>query len=223
MRKTISQRLPEIVFFCVSFTVISLIIKFHYRLFSETLELFLLNFGLHVSYWTGSDILITIPVCLIARYTFDISQNTKKSKLITASVPVLFALVQLGILCWIQVFRREDFWEVQYARDLGLFKFIGLVLQTEGGRFFSYFLKGLNSLFTTASGSMIYMNTCLFISLLTLLLGIYRLLLVLIKTSVPEDPSVKRKQPFSLPFVSSPPSFLLHPNFGKTGSGTQAG
>ena len=203
MRKSIRRSLPEIIFFCVAFTVISLILRSRYSLFSEALGSFFLTFGLHFSYWSGfnrslavfaAEFLITIPVFLIARYVCSIQKNAGKRKLIPFLIPVIFSLAMLAVLCELQVFRRDDFWEVQYSHDLGLFKFIALVFRTEGGRYFSYFLKGLGAFFPTAEPVMIYMNTCLVISLLALLMGIYRLILFLIKTSASAGQSVSEKK-----------------------------
>ena len=210
MQKIFRKYLPDIFFFCVTFIAISVLLQSQYKFFSGIQESILLKFDLHFSRWTEfyrsfftlfADILITSVVFLIARFTCCIQRKSGKSKLITISIPVVSAMALLFFLCEIQVFRREDFWEVQYARELGLFKFMELVLKTEGGRFFSYFVKGINSFFASAQASMIYMNTCLFISLLILFFGLYRLLLILFKTSVFSDQFIsEKKQAFFLAF-----------------------
>ncbi len=209
MRKLIRRSLAEIIFFCVAFIVISVIIHSQYRLFSGALETILLNLGLHFSQWASSrrsclmflaDLLITALIFLIARFACSIQKNSGKSRIIPLLLPVIISLVMLCILCELQVFRREDFWEVQYSRDLGLFKFMVRVLQTEGGRFFSYFLKGCSAFFTTTRGSMIYMNTCLFISLITLFAGLYRLLLLFFRTSAADTSFSEKKSAFFIAF-----------------------
>ncbi len=138
--------------------------------------------------------MITAAVFLLGRYTCGIEKASEKKKLISVSVLVLVSLTLLGILCELQVFRRDDFWEVQYAWDLGLFKFLKYVMETEGGRLFSYLLKGGNAFFPSASASMFYMNTCLFLSLLLLLAGICRLLYLLLKTCGEADQTVDIKK-----------------------------
>ena len=203
MRKTIRQSLPEIIFFCAAFITVSAIFRSQYALISGMLGSFFLKFGLHFASWSGSRrscavlfsvIFITVLIFLAARYTCGIQKNSGKGKLISISIPVIISFFLIAVMCELQIFRRDDFWEVQYSRDLGLIGFMGYVFRIEGGRYFSYFLKGCNAFFPTVQASMIYMNTCLFLSLLTMLMGIYRLVMFLFKTSASADRSVSEKK-----------------------------
>ena len=203
MPRAVRQKLPEIIFFCVTFMVTSGFIRIHYRLFSEIIESILLKLGLHFSYWSASlrscvmlaaAIGISALIFLLARYACSIQKEAGKGRLLLPALLILSVLIILCIFCELQVFRRDDFWEVQYSRELGLFGFMGYALRTEGGRYFSYFMKGISAFFPTARSVMTYMNTCLFISLLALFGGLYRLLLVFLRTSADLERSVSEKK-----------------------------
>ena len=83
---------------------------------------------------------------------------------------VILLIVSVGcfvFLCSRQILRRDDYWEIADARELGLFGYISYEFQEICGRYFSLFLKGLYAVFPPLP----YINTLLVLNLIALCSG----------------------------------------------------
>ena len=85
----------------------------------------------------------------------------------------------IGILCWSQTLRRDDYWEIRDAYKYGFPGFVTYEYRNVCGRYFSQFLKSLYQFFPPTE----YINTLLIITFLLLWIGCLLLLRTCLRKS----------------------------------------
>lgn len=102
-------------------------------------------------------------------------KNTKWIRLVCIVVSAVF----IGIICWNQTLRRDDYWEIRDAYKYGFPGYIIYEYIHVCGRYFSQFLKSLYQFFPPTE----YINTLLIVTFVLLCAGCILLLKTVLKRS----------------------------------------
>lgn len=102
-------------------------------------------------------------------------KNTKWLRLVCIAV----SAVLIGIICWNQTLRRDDYWEIRDAYKYGFPGYIIFEYTNVCGRYFSQFLKSLYQFFPQTE----YINTLLIVTFVLLCAGCVLLLKTVLKRS----------------------------------------
>lgn len=116
-----------------------------------------------------------LPVSFLIWFFIRKMKNTKWLRLVC----ILVSAVLIGIICWNQTLRRDDYWEIRDAFKYGFPGYIIYEYTHVCGRYFSQFLKSLYQFFPPTE----YINTLLIITFLLLCTGCILLLKTVQKRS----------------------------------------
>ena len=114
-----------------------------------------------------------LPVSFLIWFFIRKVKNTKWIRLVC----ILVSAVLIGIICWNQTLRRDDYWEIRDAFKYGFPGYIIFEYTHVCGRYFSQFLKSLYQFFPPTE----YINTLLIITFLLLCTGCILLLRTVLK------------------------------------------
>lgn len=127
-------------------------------------------------------IFILTAALLVSYLIWFFIQKVKNTKWIRLVCIVISALL-IGIICWNQTLRRDDYWEIRDAFKYGFPGYIFYEYTHVCGRYFSQFLKSLYQFFPPTE----YINTLLIATFVLLCTGCILLLKTVLKRSLRID------------------------------------